>query len=73
MARKENEVYFFDLLKEALKDTSMSFKVRMCGIVFGVIGTVVLDPVRFVFYKLVGADDVPADPDDPNSPFNTNY
>lgn len=72
MARKDDEIYCFDLLKGGIKDTSLSVGARMCCIVFGVIGTVVVDPVRFIFNKL-GISDDPADPDDPNSPFNSNY
>lgn len=72
MVRNEDETYCFDLLKEGFKDDSMSLGARVCFVVIGAIGTVVVDPVRFMF-NIFGLSDNPADPDDPNSPFNTNY
>ena len=73
MASNDDEVYFFDLLKGGLTDSSMSAAARTWCITIGAIGTVLFDPVLFVCNKLHINGGSPSDPDDPNSPMNTNY
>ncbi len=73
MARKNDEVYFFDLLKLGITDSSMSVGGRAWSILVGAVGMVIADPVMFIFNKLEIKENRPYDPDDPNGPCNTNY
>lgn len=75
MGKKDDDtVYCFELLKEGLTDCNMSGRERLFGIVVGLIGTVVADPIIWASNKLgIKSEPKDYDPSDPTHPFNQNY
>lgn len=71
MSEKEN-FYFFDLLKESIRDSEASVGGRIVTGIIGLVGTVVVDPIKLGMNALGVKDENsgpdPSDPTDPRNP-----